>query len=142
VRIWALIGAFWSLGTSVTFGQTPQLLLFGSSDHKTFLGCLNCSQFDSGSLCNQFGQYGSQFNTGSIWNQFGHFGSKFSSDSPWNQFSTSGPVIVDRSGQFYGRFTANKFVSDRTHIEALNQLAELIADGTDLDKARDLFCEH
>jgi hypothetical protein len=27
---------------------------------KAFLGCLNCSQFDSGSVCNQFGESGSQ----------------------------------------------------------------------------------
>ena len=141
MRSWAVALAFWSLGAGPTFGQNAQLLLFGDSNHKTFLGCLNCSQFDSGSICNESGQYGSQFNTDSIWNQFGHFGSEFSSDSPWNQFSSSGPVIVDRSGQFYGRFTANKFVSDRTRIAVLNELAELVADGTDLDKARDLYCD-
>jgi hypothetical protein len=124
-----------------SFGQTPSLLLFGGSDHKTFLGCLNCSEFDSGSVCNQFGSAGSQFNSESIWNQFGHYGSQFSSDSPWNRFSSSGPVIVDKAGLFYGRFTANQFVSDRSHIEALNKLANLVADGTDLDKARDMFCE-
>jgi hypothetical protein len=125
---------------SASYGQTPGLLLFGGDDHKTFLGCLNCSQFDSGSICNQFGQVGSQFNSESIWNEFGHYGSKFSSDSPWNEFSTSGPVIVDSSGNFYGRFTANKFASDRTRIEAFDQLADLVVGGMDLNKARDAFC--
>jgi hypothetical protein len=125
---------------SASYGEVPALLLFGDSDHKTFLGCLNCSQFDSASICNKFGQSGSQFNSESIWNQFGHFGSKFSSDSPWNKFSASGPVIVDKSGNFYGRFTANKFASDRTRIEAFNQLADAVAEGMDLDKARDGFC--
>jgi hypothetical protein len=141
MRHWLVALIIWISGGVACYGQTPALLLFGDSDHKTFLGCLNCSKFDSGSVCNKFGQAGSQFNNDSIWNAFGHFGSKFSSDSPWNAFSSSGPVIVDKSGQFYGRFTANKFVSDRTRVEALNQLADLVADGTDLSDARDLFCD-
>ena len=57
-----------ALATSGAFAQTPALLLFGDADHKTFLGCLNCSQFDSGSVCNQFGQNGSEFSSYSIWN--------------------------------------------------------------------------
>jgi hypothetical protein len=120
-------------------GQTA-LLLFGRSDHKTFLGCLNCSKFDSGSVCNQFGSVGSQFNSDSIWNQFGNFGSKYSSDSPWNEYSSSGPVVVDKDGNFYGRFTANKYISDRTRIQSLNQLTDLVAGGLELEAARKFFC--
>lgn len=120
--------------------QAPALLLFGDPDHRTFLGCINCSQFDGDSICNQFGQFGSQFNSSSIWDQFGQFGSQFSSDSPWNAYSFSGPVIVDKQGNFYGRLTANRYVGDRTRIPALNQLADLVADGMDLEKARDAFC--
>lgn len=122
------------------YGQTPALLLFGNQDHKTFLGCLNCSKFDNGSVCNKYGDQGSKYSADGIWNSYGDFGSTYSSDSPWNQFSSSGPVIVDNSGQFYGRFTANKYVSDRTTIQALNQLADGVAGGMDLDTARDLFC--
>jgi hypothetical protein len=121
--------------------QSPALMLFGGSDHRTFLGCLNCSKFSSDSVCNEFGQKGSEFSSNSIWNEFGHFGSSFSSESPWNAFASGGPVIVDRDGRFYGRFTANKYIADRTRIQALNQLAELVADGANLIKARDRFCE-
>jgi hypothetical protein len=121
-------------------GQTAALLLFGGDDHKTFLGCLNCSQFDSGSICNEFGTQGSDFSSESIWNDFGEFGSNFSTKSPWNEFSTSGPVIVDKDGNFYGRMTANQFVSDRTQIKAINQLTDLVAGGLKLDAARKLFC--
>jgi hypothetical protein len=130
----------WSLSAPSAFGQTPQLLLFGGEDQKTFLGCLNCSPSDSRSICDQFGEYGSESNGESIWSQFGNFGSNFSNDSPWNQFSTSGPMVMDKSGQSYGRFTSNRSASDRTQIGALNRLTDLIARGTDLDKARDLFC--
>ncbi|WP_338821497.1 hypothetical protein WDM22_22605 [Bradyrhizobium septentrionale] len=139
-NIWAITFAALVLDCSASFCQTPELLLYGGSDHKTFLGCLNCSSFSSESACNEFGQVGSQFASDSIWNQFGHFGSKFSSDSPWNQFSSSGPVIVDKSGNFYGRVTANQFISDRTRIDALNRLTDAVANGLELDKARDQFC--
>jgi hypothetical protein len=143
VRLWSLLAwALWSFSAPSAFGQTAQLLLFGGEDQKTFLGCLNCSQFDGRSICDQFGEYGSQFNDGSIWNQFGNFGSPFSNDSPWNQYSTSGPMIVDKSGQSYGRFTSNRSAPDRTQIDALNRLADSVARDADLDKARDLFCEH
>lgn len=120
--------------------QSVALLLFGGTDHKTFLGCLNCNRFDTGSICNRFGEAGSKFNTNSIWNRFGEFGSKFSTVSPWNRFSTDAPVIVDNSGTFYGYFTANKYLSGRTQIAALNQLADLVAEIGDPDKARDLYC--
>jgi hypothetical protein len=89
---------------------------------------------------NECGQNGSQHNSDSIWNSHGTFGSEYSNYSPWNQYTSSGPVIVDNSGHFYGRFTANKYVSDRTHIEALNQLADIVATGANLDTARKLFC--
>jgi hypothetical protein len=143
VRLWTLLAlALWSFSAPCAFGQTPQLLLFGGEDHHIFLGCLNCPQSDSRSICDQFGEYGSESNGDSIWSQFGNFGSSFASDSPWNQFSTSGPMIVDESGRSYGRFTSNRSAPDRTQIEALNRLADLVARGTNLDKARDLFCEH
>jgi hypothetical protein len=132
--------AFWLVLCTAAHSQTAALLLFGDSDHKTFLGCLNCSKYDSGSVCNKYGDNGSKYNTDSIWNPYGDFGSKYSSDSPWNRYSSDGPVIVDKSGQFYGRFTANKYATDRTQIPALNRLADTVADGTDLDDARNLLC--
>jgi hypothetical protein len=137
--IWLLV----ALAASITIchGQTPALLLFGDSDHKTFLGCLNCSKYESGSVCNKYGEVGSKYSSDSIWNPYGTFGSTYSADSPWNKYSSSGPVIVDNTGRFYGRFSANKYVSDRTQIRLLNQLTDIVASGAGLDAARDLFCE-
>jgi hypothetical protein len=137
---WSVAAIVWLFACTASFGQASALLLFGNSDHKTFLGCLNCSKYDSGSVCNEYGENGSRYNTNSIWNPYAQFGSKYSSDSPWNQYSSSAPVVVDKEGQFYGRFTANKYVSDRTRIQALNQLADIVADGTELNDAREAFC--
>ena len=136
----SVVIAIWVSLAANAYAQAPALLLFGDPDHKTFLGCLNCSQYDGGSVCNQYGEHGSKYNSDSIWNQYADFGSIYSSDSPWNQYSSSGPVVVDNSGQLYGRFTANKFASDRTQIQVLNQLADLVAGGADLDTARNSFC--
>jgi hypothetical protein len=81
-RIVCLLGVWLSLATS-THGQTPALLLFGGSDHKTFLGCLNCNKYEGGSVCDKYGEQGSKYSSASIWNTYGNFGSKYSSESPW-----------------------------------------------------------
>jgi hypothetical protein len=84
--------------------QTGALLLFGGTNHKTFLGCINCNKYDAASVCNKHGTFGSKYNSDSIWNGYGTFGSKYSIDSPWNQYTSSGPIIVDQSGGLYGYF--------------------------------------
>jgi len=104
------------LATNVVSAKDPTLLLFGGHDHKTFLGCLNCSQYDSSSVWNAYSQYGSPYNSDSIWNRCGTWGSPYNSDSPWNKFSTSAPVVVDNDGNFYGYFSANPYISQRTRI--------------------------
>ena len=93
------------------------LMLYGGTSHDVFLGYLNTNKFDSDSIWNQFGDYGSKFKTDSIWNQFGTYGSKFSSESPWNQFASSPPVIVDSDGNFYGYMTASRTNAKRTKID-------------------------
>lgn len=98
------------------------LLLFGGQNHNVFLGCLNCSKYDSGSVWNKFGDYGSKFSDKSIWNKFGTYGSKFSDESPWNRFGQTPPVIVDREGNFYGYFTVNTLFPKRTLDAAMLQI--------------------
>lgn len=120
--------------------QNKALLLFGGEDHKTFLGCLNCSKLSPNSVCNKFGTYGSKFQADSIWNQFGTYGSKFSTDSPWNKFSTSAPIVVDSDGGSYGYFSANKFHHDRTRIKSLLEVLDFQSEEQDLDKTRDAMC--
>lgn len=128
--------------SQVSHAQTPELLLFGGKNRNTFLGCLNCSRFDTGSVCNQFGDQGSRFNSESIWNRFGEYGSQFSAYSPWNRFASDPPVIVDREGNFYGYFTSNRTHKQRTTIGfflVFLDNADEVND--DLQRARDLFCD-
>jgi len=98
------------------FAQNTALLLFGGDDHKTFLGCLNCGRYDSSSVWNPYGQFGSPYNSESIWNRYGTWGSPYNPASPWNKYSLSAPVVVDNDGNFYGYFSANPYINKRTKI--------------------------
>lgn len=138
VRLCFLVGAA-AIYTEAVSAQ--ELLLFGDKNHDKFIGCLNCGKFDSGSICNKFGDYGSKFSDKSIWNKFGDFGSQFSDRSPWNKFGNIPPAIVDRSGKFYGYFTANKFTTNRTTIPSLVAILDNVDSVTDdYDVARDAVC--
>jgi hypothetical protein len=100
----------------------------------------NCNKYDSGSVCNKYGEAGSKYSSDSIWNPYGNFGSKYSSDSPWNKYTDSAPIIVDQSSRSYGYLSANEYHHDRTRIRAFVALADFVAQVDDLEKARDLFC--
>ncbi|MCI1958819.1 MAG: hypothetical protein LKJ25_04245 [Clostridia bacterium] len=83
------------------------LLYLYSNDGKTFLGSLSTNEFDSDSIWNEFGTYGSKYSSKSIWNEFGTYGSKYSSESAFNDFALTPPIIVDGNGNFVGYLTSN-----------------------------------
>src|SRR5665213_1438400 len=120
--------------------QPKALLLYGGTDHKTFLGCLNCVATAKSSVCNEFEKYGSSFQSDSIWNSFGTFGSEFNPQSPWNSFSSVAPIIVDSDGGSYGHFSANSFHNDRTRIDWLVSILDSYSKSSDLEKTRKLMC--
>lgn len=93
------------------------LMLFGGLNHDVYLGSLNTNRYDSNSIWNQYGTYGSRYSSTSIWNEYGTYGSEYSSYSPWNQYASTPPVIVDKDGKFYGYFSKNEYISKRTTID-------------------------
>jgi len=97
--------------TQTSFSQT--LHIYGGSSHQVYLGCLNCDSYDSNSIWNEYGTYGSEYSTNSIWNEYGTFGSEYNSYSPWNSYSNTPPAIVDKAGNFYGYLTTNRYKSNR-----------------------------
>ena len=113
------------VSTSAQAQKNVELLLVGGSGYKTFLGCLNCSKYDSRSICNKYDQHGSKYNSDSIWNKYGNFGSKYSNQSPWNKYASEPPAIVDKDGNFYGYLTANPYNAKRTKIKLYVQLTNL-----------------
>lgn len=76
-------------------GQT--LHIYGGENHDVYLGCLNCIEYDSES----------------IWNEYGTYGNEYNSYSPWIVYSNKAAVIVNKSGDFYGYFTLNEYHSKR-----------------------------
>ena len=122
-------------------GQMSELLIFGGSSHDEFLGCLNCSEYSSDSICNGYGTYGNEYSSSGMFNEYARFGNEYSSSSPWNEYSSSNsvPVVVDREGNFFGYFTINESRSDGVDFSGeLNAIYEA-ADG-DLEVVRKNLC--
>lgn len=84
-----------------------KIMLFGGDDHNVYLGCLSCTQYESDSVLNKYGEHGSKYATDSIFNPYGEYGGKYSSHSPCNSYASSPPVIVDEQGGYYGELTIN-----------------------------------
>lgn len=103
------------LFSSFTFANELCQLVSGSviiaQDGKnTYLGKITNS-FDSDSIFNEFGTYGSEFNNKSIWNEFSTFGSEFSNYSPFNQFTSTPPMII-KNNRIIGYLTANETMAN------------------------------
>src|SRR5262245_8530185 len=88
-----------------------EILIFGGSGHREFLGCLNCSEYSTGSIWNEYSTFGWKNDFGK-WNGFGQFASQCSRYSACNELASDPPVIVDRSGSYYGRLTINELRND------------------------------
>lgn len=101
----------------------PKLMIFGGTDHKNYLGCLNCSEHSADSVLNEYGTHGNAYGADSIWNHYSTYGSAYSSQGACNAYATDPPVIVDQDGNFYGRLTLNEYHSQigigRRYIEWL-----------------------
>lgn len=89
-----------------------KLMLFGGRGHDTYLGCLNCGEYDSESVFNEYSQFGSAYSSTSIRNAYSEFGSRYSQYSACNPYASDPPVVVDGDGNYYGRLTLNRYRSD------------------------------
>ena len=96
------------------------LYIFGGKNHDVYLGKLNANQYDSESIWNKYGEYGSSYNSKCIWNEYGAYGGKYSDYSPFNEYANYPPVIVDINGDFYGYLTVNRYKSNRADFELAN----------------------
>lgn len=111
-----LLLSFLLLASIPTFSQKT-LHIYGGADHDVYLGCINCDSYNSNSIWNAYGTYGSKYNAKSIWNAYGNYGSEYSSTSPFNSYASNPPVIVDKEGGFYGYFTVNTYKSKRADFD-------------------------
>lgn len=92
-----------------------------SNDGKQYLGKLTTNQYDSESIWNEYGTYGSKYNANSIWNNYGTYGSAYSHESAFNEYATRPPQVVDKDGYFICYLTENEYLDDGFSITVLRQ---------------------
>ena len=110
-----------------------EILLYTETNE--FRGCLDCSKYDSDSVCNRYGNFGSRYSGDSIWNRYGA-GGRYNSDSPFSRYGT-GLKMVDSAGNFYGYFSRSLNGERRIRIK-LRQIWD--ATSGDYSDMRDIFC--
>jgi hypothetical protein len=113
---------------------SARLLIFSND---VFIGCLDCVQTISDSVCNYDGPYGRLNSRKSIWNPAGEYGNPDSPKSPWSG-STGGPTMMDENGTVFGWFQINP-VGGYTQSKKLNDLFRSMQG--DLRRIRDTFCK-
>jgi hypothetical protein len=77
-----------------------------SSDGKVYLGKLTSDKYDTDSIFNEYGNYGSKYSSESIWNEYGDYGSKYSSKSAFNKYASDPPIII-LNNKIIGYITVN-----------------------------------
>ena len=75
------------------------LYIYGGAKYDVYLGKLNASKFDTESIWNAYGAYGSKYRTNSIWNAYGTYGSEYNSNCPFNKYG-SNPSSVRTTRRF------------------------------------------
>jgi hypothetical protein len=78
----------------------------------TYLGKVTSNSYDSDSIGNTYGDYGSRYSSKSIFNEYGEYGGQFSIKSPFNKYTTTPPRIITQSGQ-WAYLTENELISPR-----------------------------
>lgn len=128
-----LLATLW-ITMFLSASTSAEILLF--SNNNKFHGCLDCSSYDSESVCNKYGTFGNKYSSDSIWNRYG-IGSRYETSSPFNRYG-DGLKMVDKQGRFYGTLSLGSSGA-RSLREVLRQIWDS-SDG-DYDVMRDRFCD-
>ncbi len=67
------------------------------------------NKYDSDSILNEYGTYGSEYSVDSIWNEYGPYGGEYSVNSPFNEYTSTPPVLV-KDGRAIAHLTVNEFL--------------------------------
>lgn len=84
----------------------------------TYLGLISSNQYDSQSIINPYGSYGSKYASKSIMNQYGSYGGEYASKSPFNKY-TSTPPRIYLDNQFIGYLTVNAYKASAINTYSL-----------------------
>jgi len=83
-----------------------------------FLGIVSTDKYDSYSINNRYGSYGSKYNSKSIFNRYSRYGSECSSLSAFNSIASKPPMIY-KDGKFVAYLTVNTVKTPRVDPHAL-----------------------
>lgn len=105
--------------------QLRQMLVAGTArlfaSDGQFLGTVD-GEYETDSIGNQYGDYGSKYSDKSICNPYGDYGGRYSDKSPYNPY-TDGPPMLMINGRAVAFVTVNKLLSPRVHPDILLLLA-------------------
>ncbi|MEX5576215.1 hypothetical protein [Pseudophaeobacter sp. A-200-2] len=87
------------------------------ADDKQFLGKVTSNKFDTESILNQYGPYGSKYSNTSIFNPYCPYGGQYGRFSPENPYTTTPPKLIINNKEI-GRVSANSFIPNRIPVEA------------------------
>ena len=98
-----------------TTGPTSATSYLRAQDEQ-FLGTITSNTFDTNSILNKYGPFGSPYSTTSIFNEYSDYGSRYGSNSVKNPYCATPPKLII-GGRLLGYVTVNPYVSDKIDTE-------------------------
>jgi hypothetical protein len=83
-----------------------------------YLGRISRDRYDSESIGNSYGEYGSRYSATSIFNTYGEYGGPYGRYSPFNSYSTEPPRVMIND-RVIGYLTKNQYIANRIDPEEL-----------------------
>ncbi|MFD2330045.1 hypothetical protein ACFSR7_12405 [Cohnella sp. GCM10020058] len=111
-------GASTSASAGSTNNATITYPLLYSNDGKKYLGKLSSNTYDTESVFNEYGDYGSKYSQSSIWNEYGNYGGDYANTSAFNKYATKPPIIL-QNGKVIGYLTTNSTLTNAISPYAL-----------------------
>lgn len=83
--------------------------VFSSASASRYIGNLNTNRYESNSINNPYGSYGSKYSSDSVNNRYGTYGSPYSSKSATNPYASDAPKLYDQNGNYRGKLSSNRY---------------------------------
>jgi len=112
ILIPSVLAIIQSIPTTAQSAQDVCYAVDGASvvtEEGDYLGRIT-NRYESDSIFNSYGTYGSRYSSNSVWNDYGSYGSKYSSTSARNPYASSPPFIV-KNRRVIGRLTTNRYMA-------------------------------
>ena len=82
------------------------------SHNDKFLGVLSTNKYESASLANKYGTYGSPYSADSVFKKYGTYGSEYSNLSPFNRYSSKYAILKNNNDQIVAKVSNNSYLGN------------------------------